>query len=514
MSIDTFSDAGKTRRIFLLTFVVTALIKLVAAAFVPLTGDEAYFVLWGRHPDYGYYDHGAMTGWWLAVMLQVSDAPGWLRLPAVAVPLAVAWWLRRALQPLGEAKGNLAATLLLLSPVNMVNFFFTTDTPMLAFLVLAGATAITADRRQSLPVWLLAGFWLGLGFLSKYFAVLMGLAWAVWLLTGPGRPRWGALAAVLIGAGPGIAVNVIWNHHHGWTNIVFNTVTRNDDAGFTPTGPLIYLLLWMVLLGPALVPLIAGGLRMHGWNEGWQRLRAAAGRGPLLMAAVPSAVFAVVSLFQDVGSHWLMAFIPWATITVTAAAPVDRIARVLKPAVVYAGFQTILITIAVLAPTHWLEGSRNHTSAVIGVHTDEIIAQLEPYSTDYILSSESYSRASLLAHHLGTHVPVIGIGSHHGRQDDLLTDFRTLDGRNLMFFTHRTGYEDMARGWFDVLETRDITVRGAKFKLLLGQGFRYEAYRESVLKPAAARFYVMPTWLARFSPPADFVVRYQLTPSP
>ena len=45
MSIDTFHDAGKTRRIFLLTFVVTALIKLVAAAFVPLTGDEAYFVL-------------------------------------------------------------------------------------------------------------------------------------------------------------------------------------------------------------------------------------------------------------------------------------------------------------------------------------------------------------------------------------------------------------------------------------------------------------------------------------
>lgn len=504
----SLSDVARSSRVFQVTLVLTALIKLAAAVLVPLTGDEAYFVLWGRHPDFGYYDHGAMTGWWLAALLEISDAPGWLRLPAVLVPLAMAWWLRRALQPHGAVKADLAATLLLLSPINLVNFFFTTDTPLLAFLVLAGATAMAADRRTSTPLWLLAGFWLGLGFLSKYFAVLMGVAWLVWLMTGPGRPRWRELAAILGGALPGIAVNVAWNHQHGWTNVLFNSVNRNEDAGFNPGGLVVYLLLWMLLLGPALVPLIAAGLRQHGWNDGWSRLRAAAGRGPLLMAAVPSAIFAAVSLFQDVGTHWLMAFIPWAVITVTAAAPVERIARVVKPAAFYAGFQCLLIAVAMIAPTQWLEGTRNHASVVVGVHPDEVIEAIAPYRETHLLTSDSYARAALLAHHLGAEVPVIGVGSHHGRQDDLLTDFRTLDGRDLMFFTHRPGREEMARPWFDQLETREITVRGARFTVLLGHGFRYDAYHDGVLQVIADRYYAMPDWLARWSPPADFIRRY------
>ena len=53
-----------------------------------MTGDEAYFVLWGRHPDLGFYDHPPMVGWLLALILRWSDAEWALRLPVTLLPRA------------------------------------------------------------------------------------------------------------------------------------------------------------------------------------------------------------------------------------------------------------------------------------------------------------------------------------------------------------------------------------------------------------------------------------------
>jgi hypothetical protein len=499
---------ARSRRMFAGTLIATAVIKLIAASLVPITGDEAYFFLWGRHLDYGYFDHGPMVGWWLAPLLQVSDAPGWLRLPAVLVPLLVAWWLRQVVRPFGIVKANLSACVFLVSPINLLNIFITTDTPLLVFTALAGITALAADRRASLSLWGLAGFWLGLAFLSKYLAVLLGVAWAVWLLFFYPRPRWGPLATILLGAAPGVAVNVAWNHHHGWTNVLFNVMTRNGNAGVNPLSPLMYVGLWVVLLGPALVPLVAAGLRRHGLRDGWRRLKAAVGHGPLLMATVPALLLGFVSVFQEVGAHWLVAYLPWAALCIAAAAPTERIARTLKHAWAYGGLQTVILAIACAAPTDWLTGVRQFTSVVIGVHPEEVAAALAPYRADYILSSDSYARGALLAYHARDHVPIVGFGSHHGRQDDLLTDFRTFEGQNLMFFSNRPGRLELARTWFESFEVRDLEVRGANFQLFLGRGFSYAAYRSSVLETVASRYYTAPRWLTALSPPADFVSRY------
>lgn len=506
--LSTAENEHVAKRLFTTLLVATAVIKVVAASLVPMTGDEAYFILWGRNPDYGYYDHGPMVGWWLTLFLQVSDAPGWLRLPAVVISLGAAWWLRQALRPHGDARANLAASLFLLSPINLVNIFITTDTPLLAFTILAGITALAADRRGSMGLWWLAGFLLGLGFLSKYLAVILGVAWAVWLVVRPAPRRWGALAMILLGAAIPVAVNIAWNHHHGWTNILFNVMTRNGDAGLKPASPLVYLLLWILLLGPAFAPLLGTGIRRHGLQDSWRLVQRVCGTGPLMMAVVPAVLLGVVSVMQDVGAHWLVAFIPWAALSIAAAAPVVQIARLLKPALLYAAFQVLLLIVGMIAPTDWVSKTRQHTSAVLGVHTEEVLTALAPYRTDYTLASDSYARAALLAYHARTEVPVVGFGSHHGRQDDLLTDFRAFDGKNLMFFSNRPGRVEMARTWFDSVEVKTLTVRGATFNLVLGRGFKFDVYRENVLRNVVERYYTAPRWLTRYSPPADFVERY------
>ena len=87
----------------------TLAIKLVLAAIIPLSGDEAYFLVWARHPDFGYYDHPPMVGWLLHLMLYLGNAEVLLRLPAVLLTTLVGLGIYRLLQAHDQTKAALAA---------------------------------------------------------------------------------------------------------------------------------------------------------------------------------------------------------------------------------------------------------------------------------------------------------------------------------------------------------------------------------------------------------------------
>ena len=40
-------------------------LRLIAAGNIHLTEDEAYYRLWGQHPQLGYLDHPPMIAWWV-----------------------------------------------------------------------------------------------------------------------------------------------------------------------------------------------------------------------------------------------------------------------------------------------------------------------------------------------------------------------------------------------------------------------------------------------------------------
>ena len=129
-----------TRRWLGIALVATLAFRFWLSALLPLTGDEAYFVLWGRHPDLGFYDHPPMVGWLLALILHWSDAEWALRLPVTLLPPVLALMLRAALRGWfgrNEDSANLAALCVLLVPLNFVNVLITTDTPLILFSTLS-----------------------------------------------------------------------------------------------------------------------------------------------------------------------------------------------------------------------------------------------------------------------------------------------------------------------------------------------------------------------------------------
>ena len=80
-----------------LALAVTLLYRFWLAAAAPVSADEAYFILWGRAPAIGYYDHPPMVGWILAPLAALSESAWLMRLPAVLVPPLAALMVRAAL---------------------------------------------------------------------------------------------------------------------------------------------------------------------------------------------------------------------------------------------------------------------------------------------------------------------------------------------------------------------------------------------------------------------------------
>src|SRR5437773_12580754 len=118
-----------------------------------------------------------MIGWLMYLLLKVSSAQWVLRLPVTLLPFALAAGVYFVLRRADENKALLAALAFMLLPVNVCAVFITTDTPLI-FFSFASVLAFWLGVTRKAPAWqALAGVFLGLAFLSKYFAVLLGLAY-------------------------------------------------------------------------------------------------------------------------------------------------------------------------------------------------------------------------------------------------------------------------------------------------------------------------------------------------
>jgi hypothetical protein len=154
------------------------------------------------------------------------------------------------------------------------------------------------------------------------------------------------------------------------------------------------------------------------------------------------------------------------------------------------------------APVHRLSdvlSPRDMATVVLYVRPrlllEEIEKETQRSTGGYVLATKSYQLSALLQYHTGRRVIVLGKGSRHAREDDILTDFRALDGRDFLVLYRATPDEDEYLPWFQRSETRLIEAQGARFTLVTGYGFKYRTYREKVLRVILERYYRIPDWL-------------------
>jgi 4-amino-4-deoxy-L-arabinose transferase-like glycosyltransferase len=423
-----------------------------------------------------------MVGWLLALLTRVTEAPWVLRLPATLLPALVALLARQALRSWfgrDADTADLAAIAVLLMPLNVWNVLVTTDTPLVLFSV-ASLLAFARER------FLLAGVLLGLAFLSKYFAVLLGVSYLVWALMA-GRPR--AFALVFAGALPFALLNLYWNWQSCWCNVMFNAINRHADAGLSLANPALYA---------ASLAYLAAPLLWYAWRAR-ARLRAALarpGEGALLAAwLVPLLVFALLSPVRRIGLHWLVSFFP--AIVLTLALALERRALVVTGRW-FAGFALLhaaVFAVLLALPLETWKAARIYKNLVMLADPGAVLRPLAPALEGATLAYESYSMAAVLAFHTRRAVPVFGPGSSHARHDDILTDWRAFQGRDLLILGREPLAPQNYQAYFREVEARQVEARGAAFYAVMGRGFDYAAYRERVLKPVRERWYRIPRML-------------------
>ncbi len=116
------------------------------------------------------------------------------------------------------------------------------------------------------------------------------------------------------------------------------------------------------------------------------------------------------------------------------------------------------------------------------VHGDELARALAPWRGRYAIAADGYSPAATIGYALGEHVLVFGPGTSHARHDDILTDFRALDGRDILVVgARRPTARSTTSRTSSALSPSRIEVRGVLFHLIEGYGLRYPVYRDQVL---------------------------------
>lgn len=483
------------------TIFVLAVFRLCLSAVLPMTGDEAYFVTWGQRPASGYYDHPPMVGWWLTAQLAVGRAEWWLRLPGVLLPFLLAWgawWLVRRESEGSEERALYAALLTLLLPADVWNVLITTDTPVVFFSFLSALAYIHGLRRASLAWHVIAGFLLGMGFLGKYFAALLGVAFAIHILFARrDRGRWLHLGALTAAALIGPAYNLWWNSTHCWSNILFNFFNRTDKAGFAWENPLLFFVSLAYLAGPWLLWALWQGRAAIA-----QASHSDAVRATLWCAGLPLLFFFALSFGRTVGLHWMLAFMPLLAVLAALALPLAHLQSVSRWLAGFAVLHVVAIAILLNLPLSLWKGHSLHAGLVLtfrgAVVERELRDPLARCGEGCVVAMESYSSAATLAYALQRPVVVFGDGSFHGRQDDFDTDFRPLDGRDFLILRKESVREETYAPFFERLDISSFEIEGVMVHAVHGQGFRYAVYHERELSRIRDRFYrlqQLPAWL-------------------
>ena len=472
------------------------LLRLWIALTFPITGDEAFFYWWGVYPDWGYSDHPPMVGWLIALMRAAfGDGILAIRLPVILLPLglgAAMWW---GLKGVDRQRAAWGVLFFWLAPLNWLNMLITTDTPLIFWSALSVAALMNAERREKADsaaygLYAVSGLFLACAFLSKYFSVVLGLAYLVYFAAYR-RQRLAGFALLVVCALPSPAINIVYNMSHGWSNIMFNVYNRNEAELVELRKPLLYIVMLAYLITPTALWM---ALRYRKALVATAKASSHVLRLLACLVVVPFLFFLLLSAKKVIGLHWVLSFYPFGFALLAFALPAEKLKACAQGLALFAGLHVLLVAgLYMTTLDTWrttVPLSKIYPSVVRSYKTAEILQQIS--SPGVVLMAESYTPASIYGFERRQYMPVFGVGRFHARQDDMLVDFLLYQGKTIRVITAGPPDLKLFQPYFDAVRVLTFTQSGVPFYAVEGTSFNFEAYRKGVLGEIFQRFYKIP----------------------
>jgi hypothetical protein len=244
----------------LAAFLVYALIfslRIFLMEKVSLTGDEAYYWLWGKHLALGYHDDPPMLGWLQAVFTFFSNKVFWLRFPSLLCSTLAGFFLYLFARDFwGDTKkARITALFYFFMPILAISSVASfPDNPLFCFwaLTLWSVWRSLKDDRY----WLLTGAAIGLAVLCKATSAFLAVSLAMFFILNPKSRFWLTQKSFWKGVIMGFLVSMpfwIWNFQHKFENIFFQA---HDHLGKTPLNPLHTFFNYAVLQSLSVSPFL------------------------------------------------------------------------------------------------------------------------------------------------------------------------------------------------------------------------------------------------------------------
>src|SRR3954471_17639289 len=273
------ADARIVRNTALVILALVAL-RLVAAAFTPITFDEAYYWMWSKSLAGGYYDHPPMVAYVIRAGTMIAgDTELGVRLVSILLALPMSYAVYRSAAILFGGVRIAATSAILLNVTLMAavgTLIVTPDAPLLvaSSLVLFFLSKVLETGRGAW--WLAVGAAVGAALLSKYTAMFFGPAILIWLAAVPKLRGWflspwpylGGLVALAL-----FAPVILWNADHHWVSFA-KQLGRAKIEDFRPVF-IAELIPTQVAFATPLV-FILGAMGLHALT--WRRSGALASR--------------------------------------------------------------------------------------------------------------------------------------------------------------------------------------------------------------------------------------------
>ncbi len=487
----------RSEKFLLFGAILIFIVKIFLLFGFPFTGDEAYFVQWGHDLSAGYYDHTPMVGWINHLMSQGIDDFRFFRLFSLATTLAVAFFIYKAASDPG--RGKIAAFIWWVSPSSLFLVPMLNDTCLVFFGVIS-YYFFDRWKKDERHLWgVLCGFFLGLSFLSKYLAVVIGVGYVVSLLMAHRRRLPGFLLLLTAGVLPSVVWNLLWNHQNCWNNIMFNLLNRQITQG--EGRPDLYIVSLMLLLSPWMVVAI-----IKVWS-----LRAKMSMSWLWLAFAPLGLFAVMSLKRVVGIHWLLVFVIPSYVAISYL-PYSYLKRLSKLSMIYglilggAAFFVTKYADELIERYNLATTQLQRNAYLYSVHPRELCQALDsmvPGGFELVVTG--YPPSAIFEHICHKKLTTLFATGVYGRQCDTRNDIAPLAGKDLALYID-SGVADRYGAFFDSFEVVNKSYQGTQLTLVLGKGFHFEKYRDEVLRVIAESYYSPPSWLPKGR--CGFIDRY------
>jgi 4-amino-4-deoxy-L-arabinose transferase-like glycosyltransferase len=301
-----------SRQVLAIVICLSAVVRLVWALSLGRFYNEAYYEMYARHLEWGYFDHPPMVGFVAAagqgLTPGLSPVLG-LRLGFIALFAGSTWLIARLTARLLGRGASVFAALVLNATIYYglrIGTLADPDGPLLFFWLLTLDRLVAAlQNPHRIGTWVFVGFAWGLGMLSKYCAALIPVGFLVYLVLRPtARHCLRTPGPYLAGIAGAVVFSpvILWNARHDWASFTFQGSRAGGFHGFQPgllleavVGQMLYLTPW-IWVG---ILIVIARLMRRG-SRAWSDAEAF-----FFSQAAPSiALFMGVATYRRIMPHW------------------------------------------------------------------------------------------------------------------------------------------------------------------------------------------------------------------